>query len=134
MCLLACTKCSDSDSSHACAKSHLGICSTLIHSIVSNDSVSGKRGSWSDCADVRADLGFRCPQLYEVTRSFGAVQILFLFQFFSMATLGCLCSHMENIALAYRFISDGEAGGSSLFTFSSRVVVGSIHSLNLFAE
>ena len=81
---------------------------------------------------MRADQGFRCPQLYEVTCSFGAVQILF--HFFSKATLGCLCSHMENIALAYRFISDWEAGGSSLLTFSSQIVVGSIHSLNLFAE
>ena len=30
-------KCADSDSSHACAKSHPGICSLLIHSIVTND-------------------------------------------------------------------------------------------------
>ena len=31
--LRACAKCTDSDSSHACTKSHLGICSPLIHSL-----------------------------------------------------------------------------------------------------
>ena len=30
----------DSYSSHACTKSHPGICSPLVHSLVSNDSVS----------------------------------------------------------------------------------------------
>ena len=39
---LKCPKCTDSDSSHTCAKSQLGICSPLIHSVVSNDSVSGQ--------------------------------------------------------------------------------------------
>ena len=43
MCLRACAKCLDSDSSHACAKCHPCICCSLIHSIVSNDSVSGQR-------------------------------------------------------------------------------------------
>ena len=33
-----------------CAKSHPGICSPLIHSIVSNDSVSRQQRPWSDCA------------------------------------------------------------------------------------
>ena len=39
MCLQACTKCTVSDSSHTCTKSHPGICSSLRHSIVSNDFV-----------------------------------------------------------------------------------------------
>ena len=51
MCLWACAKCSDSDLTHACAvKSDLGICSPLIHSTVSNDSVSEQWLPWSDCA------------------------------------------------------------------------------------
>ena len=43
-------KCTDSDSSHVCAKSHPGICSPLIHSMVSNNSVSRQRRLWSGCA------------------------------------------------------------------------------------
>ena len=43
-CLRKCAKCTDLDSSHTFAKSHLGICSPLIHSIVSNDSVSRSEG------------------------------------------------------------------------------------------
>ena len=35
-------KCTDSESSHACAKSHPDICFPLVHSVVSNDSVSGQ--------------------------------------------------------------------------------------------
>ena len=42
MCLPAYAKCTDLCSSHAGAKSHPGSCSPLIHSIVSNDSVSGQ--------------------------------------------------------------------------------------------
>ena len=40
MCLRACAKYTDSDSSYACAKSHPCICSPLMHSTVFNDSVS----------------------------------------------------------------------------------------------
>ena len=36
-CLWACAICTDSDSSHACANSHPGIYSPLVHLIVSND-------------------------------------------------------------------------------------------------
>ena len=36
-------KCIDSDSYHACTECHPGICSPLIHSIASNDSVSGQQ-------------------------------------------------------------------------------------------
>ena len=52
MCLQACAKCIVSDSSHSCAKSHLGICSPLIHSIVSNDSVSRQQRPSLDCMDA----------------------------------------------------------------------------------
>ena len=58
-------------SSHACAKSHLGICSPLIHYIVSIDSVSGKRRPRSDCANAQPDLGLRCPHMPEGTFSHG---------------------------------------------------------------
>ena len=53
--------CTDLDSYRACAKSHSGICSPLIHSVVSNYSVSGEPRPWSDCADAHADQGLCCP-------------------------------------------------------------------------
>ena len=65
--LRTCAKCTDTDLSYACAKSHPDICSPLIHSIVSNDSVSGQRRPWSDCADAQADLGIRCPHMPETS-------------------------------------------------------------------
>ena len=34
-----------------------GICSLFIYSVVSNDSVTGQRRPWSDCADAQSDLG-----------------------------------------------------------------------------
>ena len=42
MCFRACAKCTDSDSSHACAKSHPGICAPLIYCVLSYDSVIGQ--------------------------------------------------------------------------------------------
>ena len=78
MCLRACAKCSNSDSSHACAKYHSGICSPLIHSIVSSDSVSGLRRPWSDYADAQADLGLRCPHMPEDIFSHDAVLLEFI--------------------------------------------------------
>ena len=45
MCLRACAKCTDSDSSNACAKPNQGISSPSTYSIASNDSVSGQRRS-----------------------------------------------------------------------------------------
>ena len=59
-------------------KFHPGICSALIHSIVSNDSVSGLRRPWSDCADAQADLGLRCLHMLNDTFSDGVVQIMYL--------------------------------------------------------
>ena len=55
-------------SSCTCAKSHPGICSSLIHTIF-NDSVCGQRSPWSDYAKIQADLGFRCPHMSEDTFS-----------------------------------------------------------------
>ena len=75
-CFRACAKCTYSDSIHACAKSNLGICSQLIHSIVANNSASGQGRPWSDCADAQADLGLRCPHMLEDTFSLGAAHIL----------------------------------------------------------
>ena len=43
--LRTCAKCTDSDSFRACMKSHPGVSSPLVHSIASNDSVSGQRNS-----------------------------------------------------------------------------------------
>ena len=45
------------------AQSHPGICSPLIHSIVSNGSISGQQRPCLDCADAQAELGLRCPHM-----------------------------------------------------------------------
>ena len=74
-CLRACAKCTYSDSSHACAMTHSCICSQLVHSIVSDDFVSGQRRLWSDCTDAQADLGLRCPYVTEDTFSHVAIYI-----------------------------------------------------------
>ena len=67
MCLRACSKCTDSVSSHACAMSHPVTCSPLIHLKLSNGSVSRLRRNWSDCAYAQADLDRRCPLMREET-------------------------------------------------------------------
>ena len=51
----------------ACAKYNLGLCSPFMHSVVSNDSVSGQWRPWSYCADAQANLGLLCPHMPEVT-------------------------------------------------------------------
>ena len=61
-------------SSCAFAKYHPGLCSPFIHSVVSNDSVSGQRRPGSDCAYAQSDLGLRCPQLPEDTFWHGTAQ------------------------------------------------------------
>ena len=48
----------------------------MIHSIESNDSVSGQRRPRSDCMDAQSDLGFHCPHMLEDTFSHGAAHIL----------------------------------------------------------
>ena len=60
-------------SSRACTMSYLGICSPLIHSIVSNNSTSGQWRPWSDCADAQADLGLRCPHMPKDMFTHGAI-------------------------------------------------------------
>ena len=37
----------------------------FIHSVLSNESVSGQWRPWSVCTDVQADLGFCCPHMPE---------------------------------------------------------------------
>ena len=45
---------------------------SMIHSIVSFDSVSGQRRPCSDCADAQADLGLRWPHMPKDAFSHGA--------------------------------------------------------------
>ena len=75
MCLRACAQCTNSDSSHACAKSYPGMCSPLIHCVVPNDSVRGHLRSWSACVDAQVDLGLRCPHMPKDTFSHGAAHM-----------------------------------------------------------
>ena len=63
-CPQTCAKCTDSDSFRARTKSYPSIWSLLLHSTGSNDSVSGQRRPWSDCADAQADLGLYWPCAY----------------------------------------------------------------------
>ena len=46
-------------------KASSGLLLFIWHSVESNDSFSGKRRSWSDCADAQSDLGLRCPHVPE---------------------------------------------------------------------
>ena len=46
-------------------------CSPLIHSIVSNDFVSGEQRPWTVCAEAQADLGLRCLHMPEDTCQHG---------------------------------------------------------------
>ena len=62
-------------SSCACAMYHPDLCSRFIHSVISNDSCSGQRRPWSDCADAQADLGLRCLHVPEDTFFHEAVHI-----------------------------------------------------------
>ena len=69
----------DSDSFHACATSHKGLYSPFIHSVVSNDSVSGQGRTWSDCADAQSDLDLPvriCPKThYSMERPMWCVHV-----------------------------------------------------------
>ena len=62
-------------SSCACTKYHPGSSSQFIHSVGSNDSVSGQWQPWSDCTDAQADLGFCSAHMTEGTFSHDAVQL-----------------------------------------------------------
>ena len=59
-------------SSCACSEYHPGLFSPFIHSVVSNDFVSGQGRLRSDCADAQSDLGLRCPHMPDDTFSHGA--------------------------------------------------------------
>ena len=48
---------------NAFVRSQPGIRFPLTHSIVSNDTGSRQRRSWSNCARAQSDLGLRCPQM-----------------------------------------------------------------------
>ena len=50
-------------SSCVCAKHHPGLCSAVIYSVASNDSVMEQRRPRSDCADAQSDLGLRCSHM-----------------------------------------------------------------------
>ena len=56
-------------------KSHPGIFSPLMHSVVYNDSGSGQQKSWSECADAQANLVHRCPPISEDTFSHAEADI-----------------------------------------------------------
>ena len=68
-------KCTDSDSSHACSKSRPCIYFPFIHSIVSDDSVSGEGRPRSGRADALADLGLCFPHMPEDRLLHGAAHI-----------------------------------------------------------
>ena len=76
-CLRKCTKCAVR-SSYPCAIYHLSLCSPFIHFVVSNDLISGQSRPWSDCTDVQADLGLRCPHMPEDTFLLGVAHIILL--------------------------------------------------------
>ena len=91
MCLRTCAIGTDSDSSHACAKSPTGISFLLIQYMVFSDSVNGKRWPWSDCANAQADLGLRCPHLPDDTFSHGATQLFCRIEKYVICF--CTCVH-----------------------------------------
>ena len=65
-------------SSCACANYHPGLCSAFIHSVVSNDYVSGQWRPWSDCAKAQSDLGLRCPHTLKPTFTHGAAYLVYI--------------------------------------------------------
>ena len=66
-------------SSCACAKYLSGLCSPIMHTVVSNDYVGGQRRLWSDWADAQADLGLRCPHMPEGMFPYGVAQMRSVF-------------------------------------------------------
>ena len=59
-----------------CAKYHPSLCSPFIYSVVSNDSVSGQWGLWSDCVYAQAYLDLRCPHKPEDMFSQGEAHMI----------------------------------------------------------
>ena len=68
-------KCTVSDLSPADTKSHPGIYSPFIHSVVSNDFVHRQQKPWSECADAQADMGLHCAHMAKDMFSHGAALI-----------------------------------------------------------
>ena len=63
-------------SSCTCTNHHPGLCSPFIHSVVSNNSVSGQGRLRSDCTDAQADPGLRCTHMHKDTFSQVTAQII----------------------------------------------------------
>ena len=74
-CLPTCAKSTNSDYPAHLRRISWGLCSSFIHSVVSNDSVSGQWRPWLGCANAQADQGIRCPHMPEDTFSHGAAHI-----------------------------------------------------------
>ena len=49
----------------SCLKYHPVFCFPFMYSVVSNDSVTGRRRPWSDCAHAQAVLSLRFPHMLE---------------------------------------------------------------------
>ena len=77
-------------SSWAYAKYHPSLCYPFIYSVVSNNTVSGPRRSWSACADAQADLGLHCPHMAEDTSSHSAALMIFFLK-------SLFCSNSDSI-------------------------------------
>ena len=63
-------------SSWPCSKYRPGLFCSFIHSVVSNDSVSGQQRPWPDYADAQADLVLFCLHMPENKFSHGAADII----------------------------------------------------------
>ena len=60
----------------ASAKYHSGLCSSFIHSVVSNYPDSGQQKPRSDCPDAQSDLGLCCPHMLKGMFLLGAAHII----------------------------------------------------------
>ena len=61
------------------AKSHPQLCSPFIHSVLSNDSVSGQQMPRSDCALAQSDLGICCRHMLENTFLYGVAHMIYMY-------------------------------------------------------
>ena len=83
-CLWACAQCANCTSSYTSGKYHPGLCSPVIHSVVANDSASGQRRHWKDCAYAQVGLRICCPHMPEDKFSYGAAKLIIFFSYFSV--------------------------------------------------
>ena len=74
-CIRACAKCSGSDSSHSCAKSHPGICYQLIYSIVSMIQLANSAGP-DQTAQMRRLIWASAVRICPKTRFRGAALVM----------------------------------------------------------